>query len=85
MWVQSQQKPFDDLKQRFCSALVVSLPNLQQPFEIETGASDYVVSAVLTQHGHLMAYQIWFVSTPLMKNICISLYKPVTNGGIKFS
>ena len=39
-----------------CSTPVLSLPNLQQPFEIETDASDYVVGAVLTQHGNPMAY-----------------------------
>jgi hypothetical protein len=56
MWGQSQQKVFDDLKQCLCSAPVLSLPDLQQPFEIETDASDYVVGAVLTQHGHPVAY-----------------------------
>ena len=29
---------------------------LQQPFEIEIDASDYVIGVVLTQHGHLVAY-----------------------------
>jgi hypothetical protein len=52
----SQQQAFDDLKQRLCSAPVLSLPDLQQPFEIETNASDYVVGVILTQHGHPMAY-----------------------------
>jgi hypothetical protein len=51
-----QQRSFDDLKHHLCSALVLSLPDLQQPFEIEIDASDYVVGAVLTQHGHPMAY-----------------------------
>jgi hypothetical protein len=35
---------------------MLSLPNMQQPFEIETNASNYVVGAFLTQHGHPMAY-----------------------------
>jgi hypothetical protein len=56
VWGQSQQQAFDDLKQCLCSAPVLSLPDLQQPFEIETDASDYVVGVVLTQHGHPMAY-----------------------------
>jgi hypothetical protein len=55
-WGRSQQQAFDDLKQRLCSTLVHSLPDLQHPFEIETYASDYVVGAILTQHGHLVAY-----------------------------
>jgi hypothetical protein len=55
-WGRSQQEAFDDLKHGLCSAPVISLPDLQQPFEIETDASDYVVGVVLTQHGHHMAY-----------------------------
>jgi hypothetical protein len=56
MWGQSQQQAFDDLKQFLCPALVLSLPDLQHPFEIETDASIYVVVVVLTQHSHPMAY-----------------------------
>ena len=56
VWGQSQQQAFDDLKQRLCSALVLSLPDLKHPFEIETDAPDYVVGAVFTEHGHLVAY-----------------------------
>ena len=56
VWGQSQQQAFDDLKQRLCSSPVLSLPDLQQPFEIETDASDYVVGTILTQHGHPVAY-----------------------------
>jgi hypothetical protein len=55
-WGWSQQQAYDDLKHHLCSALVISLPNLQQPFEIETYASYYVVGDVLTQHGHPVAY-----------------------------
>jgi hypothetical protein len=56
VWGKEQQQAFDDLKHRLCSSLVLSLPNLQQPFDIETDASIYVVSIFLTQHGHLVAY-----------------------------
>jgi len=35
---------------------MLSLSNLQQPFEIEIDASNYVVGAVITQHGHPMTY-----------------------------
>jgi hypothetical protein len=55
-WGRSQQQAFDDLKQRLCSTLVLSLPDLQQPFEIETDASDYAVGTVLTQYDHPVAY-----------------------------
>ena len=56
LWGMSQQQAFDDLKQRLCSSLVLSLPDLQHPFEIETNASDYAVGTVLTHHGHPVAY-----------------------------
>jgi hypothetical protein len=35
---------------------VLSLLDLQQPFEIEIYAPNYVVGVVLTQHGHVVAY-----------------------------
>jgi hypothetical protein len=53
---QAQQQAFDDIKNRVCSTPVLSLPNLQQPFDIEIDASDYVVGVVLTQHRHPIAY-----------------------------
>jgi hypothetical protein len=56
MWGLSQQQAFDDLKYRLLSTPVLSLPDLQHPFEIDTDASDYVVGIVLTQHEHPMAY-----------------------------
>jgi hypothetical protein len=52
----SQQQVLDDLKQCVCSGPVISLPDLQKPFEIDINASDYVVGIVLTQHGHPVAY-----------------------------
>jgi hypothetical protein len=47
VWGQPQQQEFDDLKHHLCSTPVLSLPNLQQPFEIETDTSNYVVGFVL--------------------------------------
>jgi hypothetical protein len=55
-WGKAQRQAFDDLKHRLCSVLVLSLPDLQQPFKIETDASDNAVGIVLTQHGHLVEY-----------------------------
>jgi hypothetical protein len=56
VWGMSQQQAFDDLKQHLCSSPILSLPNLQHPFEIKTDASEYAVGVVLTQCGHPMAY-----------------------------
>jgi hypothetical protein len=56
-----------DLKHHLCSAPVLSLPDLQQPFEIETDASDYVVGIVLTQHGHPVAYHSETLSDTVRK------------------
>jgi len=55
-WSESQQKAFREFKHHLCYAPVLTLPDLQQPFEIETNASDYAIGAVLTQHGHPVAY-----------------------------
>lgn len=52
----SQRKAFKDLKYHHCSALAITLPNLQSPPAIETYASDYAIGIVLTQQGHLMGY-----------------------------
>jgi hypothetical protein len=52
----SQHQAFDDLKNCLCSSLVISLPDLQHSFDIETYAFDYGVGVVVTQHGHLVAY-----------------------------
>jgi hypothetical protein len=56
VWGRSQKQAFDNLKKCLCSALVLLLPDLQNPFEIETDVLDYAVGIVLTQHGHPMAY-----------------------------
>lgn len=48
-WSESQQKAFTELKHRLYSAPILTLLDLQQPFEIEIDASDYAIAAVLTQ------------------------------------
>ena len=55
-WYESQQKAFIELKDRLYTSPVLALPDLQKPFEVETDASDYAIGAVLTQHGHPVAY-----------------------------
>jgi hypothetical protein len=61
------QRSFNDLKHRLCSAPVLSFPDLQQLFDIETDASDSVVGAVLNQHGHLVAYHSETLSNTVWK------------------
>ena len=46
-WLEPQEKAFTELKNCLCSAPVLTLLDLQQPFEIEKDAFDY--GAVLTQ------------------------------------
>ena len=70
-------------------ALLVPLPNLQQPFEIETNAYDYDIGAVLTQQGHPMAYHNEIISNTahkylIMTKKCIPLCRLADNGSIEF-
>ena len=46
---------------------MLTLPDLQQPFEIETDASDYAIGAVLTQQGNPMAYHSETLSDTVRK------------------
>ena len=55
-WLETQHKAFVELKHRLYCAPVLTLLELQQPFEIETDASDYAIREVLTQQGHPVAY-----------------------------
>jgi hypothetical protein len=43
-WGGKQQKAFDTLKEKISLAPVLSLPNLRQPFEIQTDASNYATT-----------------------------------------
>ena len=57
IWDKSKQQAFEDLKQGLCSMPILTLLDVQQPFEIDIDASDYVVGVGLTQHVHPVAYQ----------------------------
>jgi hypothetical protein len=54
VWGRSQQQAFKFLKKHLCSTPVLSLLDLQQPFEIEIDALDYPVGIILIEHGHPM-------------------------------
>jgi hypothetical protein len=66
-WSESQQKAFNYLKHRLYFAPVLTLLNLQQPFEIETDASDYAIGEVLTQQRHPVAYHSETLSDTVQK------------------
>ena len=55
-WFKSQPKEFYELKHHLYYALVLTLLDLQLPYEIETSAPDYAIGAVLTQQGHIVEY-----------------------------
>jgi hypothetical protein len=42
-----QQKAFNELKRNIIQEIVLTLPKLQNPFEVETHASGYVTGEVL--------------------------------------
>lgn len=55
-WGIDQQDDFDLLKYHLCIELVLAMPNLQLPFEVEADASGHVLGEVLTQQGKPVAY-----------------------------
>jgi hypothetical protein len=77
-WVASQWKEVKDLKFLLCLAPILILIYLEKPFDIEIDASDYVIGAFLTHHGHLVSYHNetlldFFIDTPLTRKRCITL------------
>jgi hypothetical protein len=89
VWGRSQQKYFDDLKHRLCSSPVLTLPNLQQPFEIETmllimllvsfSLNMVIQWPIIVRHSQMSS-----ISTPPMTNKCIPSYNPVHQWSITF-
>jgi hypothetical protein len=55
-WSETAQLAFEQLKQAMSTTPVLSLPNFQEPFEIETDVCDTGVGAVLSQNGHPVAF-----------------------------
>jgi hypothetical protein len=89
MWGKEKQRAFVDLKHHLCSARVLSFPDLQQPFEIETDAYEYDVDAIVTQHENPVAYHsetlydiVW--KYPTYNKEMYSIYKSSVNGNIEF-
>ncbi len=46
-----------DLKNRFSSAPILGFLEFIKPFEVHIDASDFAISGVLMQNGHLIAFE----------------------------
>lgn len=55
-WTSAADKAFGVLKQAMASTSVLGLPQFDEPFEVETDASDDGIGAVLMQKGRPLAY-----------------------------
>jgi hypothetical protein len=51
-WTTKQHQTFEELKHKLCTTLVIILPDLHYPFEIETNNSYYAMEVMITQVGH---------------------------------
>jgi hypothetical protein len=56
VWARSQQQSLRRFEATLVLNPILSVPDLQQLFEIEIDDSYYVVGIVLSQHGHSVAY-----------------------------
>ncbi len=58
-WGEPQHKAFEELKTRMCSRPVLTQPDFNKPFFLQTDASAYGVGAILSQEGehHAVASQ----------------------------
>eukprot|EP00253_Pinus_taeda_P029524 PITA_29524 len=55
-WGGRQHKSFETLKEKISAVPVLALPDLQQPFDIETDASNYAMGAILMQQKKPICY-----------------------------
>lgn len=71
-WSEGAQQAFDTLKQAMATTPVLSLPDFDQPFIVETDACATGVGVVLLQHGHPVAY---YSKALGVKNQHLSIYE----------
>ena len=55
-WNDHAQKAFEELKKKITSALVLTLPNFEQEFELEYDAFGLGIGAILMQNRKSVAY-----------------------------
>eukprot|EP00253_Pinus_taeda_P020243 PITA_20243 len=55
-WGVKQRKSFETLKEKISTAPILALPDLQQPFDIETDGSGYAMGVVLMQQNKPICY-----------------------------
>ena len=56
-WSMQCQMAFEDLKEAISTELVLWLPDLDLPFEVQKNASDRALGGVLVQEGHSVAFE----------------------------
>ncbi|RVW26159.1 Retrovirus-related Pol polyprotein from transposon 297 [Vitis vinifera] len=56
-WSMQCQMAFEGLKEAISTELVLRLPDLDLPFEVQTDASDRALGGVLVQEGHPVAFE----------------------------
>jgi len=53
-WFKAGQKGFEEIKQKLCQALVLTLPNFEVLFELERDASGAGIGPILTKSRKLL-------------------------------
>ncbi|XP_027102590.1 uncharacterized protein [Coffea arabica] len=71
-WNHHAQMAFEDLKRAMTTAPVLSMPDFEIPFVIETDACGVGIGAVLMQHGHPIAFLSKALSS---QNLGLSVYE----------
>lgn len=56
LWTDKAHEVFEKLKLAVSTAPVLSLPDFEQPFTVETDASGVGMGVVLSQQGHPLAF-----------------------------
>ena len=68
-WTDESQKAFDDLRHKLTSTSILVYPNFEEPFILDTDASNTGIGAVLSQIGndgceHVIAYGSRLLTKP---------------------